>query len=95
MTPATDHVAVIINPHIATNLDAYLSLRALASYSGLSARTLRTYLELPPHEALPCYRVGGKVLVRRSEFDQWIARYRAHGRPGLNRALRELGLATD
>jgi hypothetical protein len=74
-------------------LDPYLSLAALAAYSGLSRRTLRTFLELPPDEALGCYRLPGKILVRRSDFDAWIAQYRSRGRPGLTRALHELGLA--
>lgn len=77
---------------ISTVLDPYLSLRALAAYSGLSRRTLRTYLERLPNEALPCYRLGGKILVRKSEFDAWIAQYRAQGRPSLAKAIRELGL---
>lgn len=72
--------------------DPFLPLRALAAYAGLSVRTLRHYLELPPDRALPCYRVGGKILVRRSEFDTWVAQYRSCGRPALARALRELGL---
>jgi hypothetical protein len=77
---------------ISTLLDPYLSLRALAAYSGLSRRT-RTYLERLPNEALPCYRLGGKILVRKSEFDAWIAQFRAQGRPSLAKAIRELGLA--
>jgi len=58
-----------------TDLDPFLSLKALASYSGLGVRKLRTYLNdsLRP---LPYYRVGGKILVHRSEFDAWIATYR-------------------
>ena len=48
-----------------------------------------TYSYLP---ALPCYRVGGKILVRRSEFDAWIAQYQYRGRPELARTLREMGL---
>jgi hypothetical protein len=40
------------------------ALRALASYSGLSIRTLRGYLSHRAHP-LPHYRVGGKVFVRR------------------------------
>src|SRR5215470_6499008 len=59
--------------------DPYLSLRALATYSGLSVRKLRDYLD-DPARPLPCYRVGGKLLVRRSEFDTWIADYRRVGR---------------
>src|SRR5713101_4688081 len=64
---------------VSTTLDPFLSLRALAAYSGLSVRKLREYLDDPAHP-LPCYRVGGKILVRRSEFDQWIASYRQLGR---------------
>lgn len=77
---------------IATDLDPFLPLRAVAAYAGLSVRTLRQYLELPPDQALPCYRVGGKILIRRSEFDAWIARFHSRGRPELARALRDFGL---
>jgi hypothetical protein len=77
---------------VSTALDPFLSLKALAAYSSLSVRTLRTYLDLVPEEALPCYRLPGKVLVRRSEFDAWLERYRAAGRPGLVAAIRALGL---
>ena len=53
---------------IRTQLDPSLPLRALAAYSGLSVH----------------YRVGGKLLVRRSEFDTWIAVYRQRGRPDVD-----------
>jgi len=72
---------------ITTELDPFLPLRALAVYAGLSVRTLRQYLDFPPDQALPCYRVGGKILVRRSQFDAWIAQYQTRGRPALSRAL--------
>ena len=49
--------------------DEYLTLAELVAYSKLSDRQLRKYLALPPGQALPCYRPGRKVLVRRSEFD--------------------------
>ena len=56
--------------------DGYMSLRALAAnYSGLSVRTLRAYLSHPTRP-LPHFRVGGKILVRRSEFDAWVAQFR-------------------
>jgi hypothetical protein len=77
---------------VSSALDPFLSLRALAAYSGLSVRKLREYLELPPDQALCCYRVGGKILVRRSEFDVWMERYRARGRPELARAIKDFGL---
>jgi excisionase family DNA binding protein len=80
---------------IATEFDPFLSLRTLSAYAGLSVRTLRQYLDLPPDQALPCYRVGGKILVRRSQFDAWIAPYRTRGRPALVRALQDFGLDTS
>jgi hypothetical protein len=55
--------------------DAYLPLKALAGYSGLSVRTLRTYLSRPSHP-LPYFRIGGKIVVKRSEYDAWVDRFR-------------------
>ncbi len=78
---------------VSTTLDPFLSLKALAAYSSLSVRRLRQLLDLPPSEALPCYRLGKKLLVRRSDFDAWIAAYESRGRPSLAEALRRLGLA--
>jgi len=73
--------------------DPYLSLVALATYSGLSVRKLRSFLErTPPAQALPCYRLAGKVLVRRSDFDRFMEQYRMQGRPALVRTLQRLGL---
>jgi hypothetical protein len=79
---------------ISTQFDPFLPLRALAEYSGLSVRKLRDHLD-DPANPLPCYRVGGKIVVRRSEFDAWMQQYRARGRPSLVTALRELGLMTE
>ena len=67
-------------------LDPYLPLRALSGYAGISVRKLREFLEDPAHP-LPCYRVGGKLLVRRSEFDTWIAAFRQRGREDLDRIV--------
>ena len=55
--------------------DGYLSLRSLATYAGISVRTLRALL-VHRHAPLPHYRIGGKILVRRSEFDRWAAEFR-------------------
>jgi predicted DNA-binding transcriptional regulator AlpA len=71
---------------VSTMLDPFLSLRALATYSGLGVRTLRDHLSDLTHP-LPCYRVGGKILVRRSEFDTWIARHRQVGRGDVDRVV--------
>lgn len=74
---------------VSVQLDPFLSLRALASYSGLSVRKLRDYLDDPAH-TLPCYRVGGKILVRRSEFDAWVVAYRQTGRADVDRVVSEV-----
>src|SRR5262245_53784711 len=60
---------------VSVPLDPFLSLKALAGYSSLSVRKLRDHLD-DPSNPLPCYQVGGKILVRRSEFDTWISSQR-------------------
>jgi hypothetical protein len=72
-------LVVIEGIALSSALDPYLSLRALAVYSGCSVRWLRDRLG-DPHHPLPSYHPEGKVLVRRSEFDTWMARYRQVGR---------------
>jgi hypothetical protein len=58
--------------------DPFLSLRTLAGYSCVSVRKLREHLRDPIHP-LPHYRLGSKIVVRRSEFDAWMVRYRRVG----------------
>ncbi len=83
-------LVVVEGMELLTPLDPYLSLRALARYTGCSVRWLRDRLTDPYHP-LPCYRLpGGKVLVRRSEFDAWLARYRQVGRPDVDRLVDDL-----
>ena len=62
--------------------DSYLSLKALAMYSGLSLRTLRAHMISLSHP-LPYYRIGGKILVRRREYDTWASQFRIQ-RPSVN-----------
>jgi predicted DNA-binding transcriptional regulator AlpA len=71
---------------ISTPLDPFLPLEALASYSGLSRRKLWDYLTDPAHP-LPCYRIGGKIVVRRSEYDAWAAHYRQIGDVDLDKVV--------
>jgi hypothetical protein len=63
-----------------------LTLKQLVAYSALSERTLRDYINAPLR-ALPCYRIGVKVLVRRSEFDAWMLQHRQVGPAGLDRVV--------
>ena len=78
---------------VSTPLDPFLSLKAASAYLGLSIKTLRRAVNDVPDRALPCYRVGAAILVRRSEADAWMAQRRTVGRPSLVAALHELGLA--
>jgi hypothetical protein len=48
----------------------------LSAYAGLGVRTLRQYLQHPTRP-LPHFRIGAKILVRRSEFDAWASGFRA------------------
>jgi hypothetical protein len=64
-----DRVGVVHVP------DVSFPLKALAAYSGLSVRRLRDYLT-DRTWPLPFYRIGGKILVRRSDYDVWAARFR-------------------
>lgn len=82
---------VIENLTVTQDLDPWLSLRALAGYSGISLRSLRASLADPSHP-LPHYRmkephviatkagrprtVTGKILVRRSDFDRWMEAFK-------------------
>jgi hypothetical protein len=54
---------------------AYLDLKQLARYASSSTRWLRARLVDQVHP-LPHYRVEGKLLVKREEFDAWITQYR-------------------
>ena len=67
----------------------YLSLRTLSVYSGLSVRTLRSHLS-DPARPLPHYRIGGKVLVRRLDYDAWVSAFRVADPVGLGRIVDEV-----
>jgi len=72
-----------------TPVDPFLSLRTLASYSCVSVRKLREYLHDPVHP-LPHYRVGSKIVVRRSEFDRWMQQFRRRGEADVERVVSEV-----
>jgi hypothetical protein len=52
----------------------YLDLKALSQYSCLSVRTLRVILARPGGP--PHYRPGGKVLIRKRDWDTWLAQFK-------------------
>lgn len=52
----------------------YLDLRTLAAYSSCSIRWLRDRLVDQMHP-LPHHRIGGKLLVKKNDFDRWMELY--------------------
>jgi len=88
--PDRPRLVVVEGLMLATPADPYLSLRAGASYSGCSVRWLRDRLTDLRHP-LPCYRLpGGKILLRRSELDLWLACYRTVGRPDVAQVVADV-----
>ena len=65
----------------------YLDLKGLSAYSSLSVSTLRDHIKA---NNLPHYSVKGKILVKRSEFDKWMQRYRQVKDVDINRIVDEV-----
>ncbi len=74
--PAQGEKAVIaISSESVRITPEWLGLRHLAEYSDTSERTLRMWIHSPV-EPLPAVRIGGKILVRRADFDAWLQRHK-------------------
>ncbi|MBW1669536.1 MAG: helix-turn-helix domain-containing protein [Deltaproteobacteria bacterium] len=61
--------------------DPYLDLRKLSGYSSLSVSTLRGYIK---KGTLMYYKVKGKILVRKSHFDEWMKRFEVNRKEDLD-----------
>jgi len=70
----------IIEPAISLK-DQYFDLRGLEAYSALKVPTLRDYIKSGD---LPCFKVKGKILIRKSEFDTWLEDYRVNRAKQIN-----------
>lgn len=55
--------------------DVYFSLQRLPAYAGLCERQLRTYLTHAVYP-LPHFKIGGRLLVRKSDYDAWALQFR-------------------
>ncbi len=53
----------------------WLGLKELTHYADISERTIRSWI-YSPVDPLPAAKVCGKVLVRKSDFDAYLERYR-------------------
>ncbi len=64
--------------------DRYMNKREAATYISLSTRTLEERLREIPH-----FRVGRKVLFKKSELDRWIEQFREGSAQNLDRIADE------
>jgi hypothetical protein len=61
--------------------DEYFDLKCLSTYSKLGVSTLRYHIR---ENDLPWFRIPGKkgntgkILIKRSEFDNWMERFRGN-----------------
>ena len=67
--------------------DEYFDLRGLSAYTSLSVSTLRGHIKA---DGLPCYLLRGKILIRRTDFDVWISRFRVNRSQNLNKLANEM-----
>jgi hypothetical protein len=59
--------------------DQYFDLKGLSVYSAVSVGSLRDYVKT----GLPHFKLKGKILIKRSEFDNWLERYRVNKKKDL------------
>jgi hypothetical protein len=77
ITPAKyDEVMTAISTLVEKADDRFFDLKGLSGYASLAVPTLRDHLRAPG--GLPHFKVKGKILVKKSEFDSWLeAKFRA------------------
>jgi excisionase family DNA binding protein len=79
----------IIEPAI-TLKDQYFDLPGLARYCSLKVPTLRSHISSGD---LPAFKVKGKILIKKSEFDSWLERYRVNKKRDLDNIV--AGILSD
>ncbi len=68
-----------------TQFDRYFDLKGLSDFSSLGVSTIRGYITA----GLPCYKVKGKVLIKRSEFEGWMCKFRINEAQNLKEIAEE------
>jgi hypothetical protein len=68
--------------------DSYFDLKRLSGYSSMGVPTLREYLQ--GADGIPHYKLRGKILVRRSEFDKWLQGFRVDPRAEVRRVVQDV-----
>ncbi len=69
--------------------DQLFDLRGLSAYSALAVPTLRDYLK-DGRNPVPYFKVKGKILVRKSEFDRWLEDFRVNRRQHVQTVVDEV-----
>ncbi len=54
-----------------SNIDNYISLEEAATYLGIKAPTLRSWIKNPKNE-VPAHKIGRLWKFKRSEIDEWV-----------------------
>ena len=67
--------------------DGYLDLAHLASYSSLGKTTLRLLIQIGE---LPAFQPRGKLLVKRSDFDEWMSRHRVRPQVEVDQIVKDV-----
>jgi len=85
MKPLPENTVVSAREILAyVDRDRYLDKREAAAYTSLSIRNLEARLDEIPH-----FRVGKKILFKKSELDRWMEKYREGGSHNLDRLVDE------
>ena len=53
----------------------------------MGVSTLRDYMRVG---GLPHFKLKGKILIKRSEFDQWIEKFRTNNKENINKIVSEI-----
>jgi hypothetical protein len=75
MTASSSHKPTCPMRNECLTQPGYFTLRTLGTYSNCSVRWLRDRLVDQTHP-LPHHRVGGKLLVKKDDFDRWMDAHR-------------------
>jgi hypothetical protein len=67
--------------------DRLLDLRSLSKHSSLGVPTLRDYLR---SGGLPHFKLKGKILVRLSEFNDWLESFRVDSKQEINELVNDV-----
>jgi len=85
MKPLGEHTVVSVQEVLLYfSQDRYMGKKAAAAYTSLSTRNLEARLPEIPH-----FRVGKKILFKKSELDRWMETYREGGSHNLDRIADE------